>query len=126
MRGECHLGLILLLIATAATADESFPYKIAVKARDAAVRSGPGSQFYATGRVTAGDEIEVYERKGGGWLAIRPPEGSFNWIEANKLRMTNDPDLAKVVGNSVVAWVGSDLGAVHDHKWQVKLDAVHI
>jgi len=122
MRGDFFLGLILFLITTAATADESFPYKIAVKARDVAVRSGPGSQFYATGHLAAGDEIEVYQRKGGGWLAIRPPATSFNWIEANKLRMTNDPDLAKVVGNNVVAWVGSELGAVEDHKWQVKLD----
>ncbi|MBI2477951.1 MAG: hypothetical protein HYV60_04690 [Planctomycetia bacterium] len=110
------------MVATVATADDSFPYKVLVKDREVTVRSGPGSQFYATGRIVAGDEIEVYERKGGGWLAIRPPEGSFNWIEANKLRMTNDPDLGKVVGNHVVAWVGSELGAVEDHKWQVKLD----
>jgi hypothetical protein len=123
MRGECFLGLILFLVTTVATADESFPYKVAVQARDVTVRSGPGSQFYATGHVAAGDEIEVYQRKGGGWLAIRPPAASFNWVEANKLRMTNDPDLAKVVGNNAVAWVGSELGAVEDHKWQIKLDA---
>lgn len=123
MRDACYFGLMLFLITAITAADETFPYKIAVKARDVAVRSGPGSQFYATGQLSAGDEIEVYERKGGGWLAIRPPVGSFNWIEAGKLRMTNDPDLAKVVGNNVVAWVGSDLGAVEDHKWQVKLDA---
>ncbi len=123
MRGACYIGLILFLITAVATADESFPYKIAVKANGVTVRSGPGSQFYATGQLAAGDEIKVYERKGGGWLAIRPPAGSFNWIEASKLRMTNDPDLAKVVGNNVVAWVGSELGPVDDHKWQVKLDA---
>lgn len=122
MRNACYLGLILFLITSVATADESFPYKITAKARDVTVRSGPGSQFYATGHVAAGDDIEVYQRQGGGWLAIRPPEGSFNWIEANKLRMTGDPDLAKIVGNNVVAWVGSELGAVEDHKWQVKLD----
>ncbi|MEO8495052.1 MAG: hypothetical protein ABI614_08275 [Planctomycetota bacterium] len=123
MRATRFLGLSLILITAVVTAEDSFPYKVAVKSDEATVRSGPGAQFYATGLVTAGDEIEVYERKGGGWLAIRPPEGSFNWIEANKLRMTNDPDLAKVVGNNVVAWVGSELGAVDDHKWQVKLDA---
>lgn len=123
MRGTHFLSLMLVLITTAATAEQSFPYRIAVKAREVTVRSGPGSQFYATGYVKAGDELEVYERKGGGWLAIRPPDGSFNWIEVNKLRMTNDPDVAKVVGNNVVAWVGSELGAVDDHKWQVKLDA---
>jgi hypothetical protein len=122
MRAKCVLGLILLVVTAVVTADESFPYKVAVKDRDVTVRSGPGSQFYATGQIATGSEIEVYERKGGGWLAIRPPEGSFNWIEANKLRMTNDPDVAKVVGNSVVAWVGSEVGAVEDHKWQVKLD----
>jgi SH3-like domain-containing protein len=122
MRGNCFLGLTIFVATTVAAADQSFPYKVAVKARDVTVWSGPGSQFYATGQITAGDEIEVYQRKGGGWLAIRPPEGSFSWIEANKLRMTNDPDVAKIVGNRAVAWVGSERGAVEDHKWQVKLD----
>lgn len=122
MRANCVLGLILLVVTAVVTADESFPYKVAVNDRDVTIRSGPGSQFYATGQIAAGSEVEVYERKGGGWLAIRPPEGSFNWIEANKLRMTNDPDVAKVVGSSAVAWVGSEVGTVEDHKWQVKLD----
>ncbi len=122
MRATRFLGLNLILITAVVTAEDSFPYKVAVKTDSVTVRSGPGSQFYATGHVTAGDEIEVYQRKGDGWLAIRPPEGSFNWLEANKLRMTNDPDVAKIVGNTVVAWVGSEVGAVEDHKWQVKLD----
>lgn len=122
MRGVYLLGLTILVVTAVARADESFPYKVAVKGQEVTVRSGPGSQFYATGQIAAGDEVEVYQRKGGGWLAIRPPQGSFNWIEANKLRMTNDPDVAKVVGNRAVAWVGSELGGVEDHKWQVKLD----
>lgn len=122
MQAKSLVGLTIVLAAAAAIASESFPYKVAVRTKDASVYSGPGSQFYATGRVALGDEVEVYERKSGGWLAIRPPAGSFNWVEANKLRMTNDPDIAKVVGNNVVAWVGSELDGVQDHKWQVKLE----
>ncbi|MCA9141546.1 MAG: SH3 domain-containing protein [Planctomycetaceae bacterium] len=122
MRATSVVSLIVLLAAAATLAEESFPYKVAVKSREVTVRSGPGSQFYVTGQIEAGDEIEVYERKGGGWLGIRPPKGSFNWVEASKLRMTNDPDVAKVVGNNVVAWVGSESDTDTDHKWQVKLD----
>lgn len=117
------LGLILVLMATVVTADESFPYQVAVKARDVTARSGPGAQYYATGHLARGDEIHVHSRDAAGWLAIRPPVGSFNWVEAKKLRMTDDPDLAKVVGSNAVAWVGSQLGAIEDHKWQVKLNA---
>ena len=122
MRDLCLSGLILFLGTSITNGAEPFPYRIAIKDRDVTVRSGPGEQFYATSRLVAGDEIEVYERKAGGWLAIRPPESSFNWVEANKLRMTNDPDVAKVVGNSVVAWVGSELGTISEHKWQVRLE----
>ncbi|MBC8351842.1 MAG: SH3 domain-containing protein [Planctomycetes bacterium] len=122
MRGDCLIGLILFLFTSVVVAEESFPYKVTIKASDASVRSGPGSKFYATARLTKGDKIEVYQRKAGGWLAVRPPDRSFNWVEANKLRMTNDPDVAKVVGNNVVAWVGSEVDGVEDHKWQVKLD----
>lgn len=122
MQATSLVGLTVFLATAIVTADESFPYKVAVTAPNVTVRSGPGAQFYATGEISAGDEVEVYERKGGGWLAIRPPAGSFNWVEASKLRMTNDPDVAKAVGNSVVAWVGSGVDEVREHKWQVKLE----
>lgn len=122
MRGQCCLGLFLIFVATSAHSKESFPYKIAIKSQDVSVRSGPGDDYYQTNRVTVGDEVEVYKRAAGGWLAIRPLADSFNWVDASKLRMTNDPDVAKVVGSNAVAWIGSPIGSLTDHKWQVKLE----
>ena len=122
MHCKHFLGLIAIGITAVATAAESFPYQVTIRTPEVTVRSGPGPNFYATGQLAVGDEIEIYQRKSGGWLAIRPPASSFNWVESKKLRMTDDPDLAKVVGEDVVAWIGSELVDVDDHKWQVKLD----
>jgi len=102
---------------------ESFPYRAAVTADEVPVRSGPGPTFYATGMLGLGEEVEVYRREAGGWLAIRPPAGSFCWVEAAALQTTDQPQIAQVVGANAVAWIGSDLGDVEDHKWRVKLQA---
>ncbi len=121
MRGTRFLFLLPILLACPSLAAESFPYKVQVAGRDVTMRSGPGERYYATGQVEKDGEVEVYQRHAEGWLAIRPPEDSFSWIEASKLRMTDDPDVAKVVGEQVVAWIGSKLDGIEDHNWQVKL-----
>jgi hypothetical protein len=114
---------LVLVITTTSMAGETFPYKVAVNTNGATIRSGPGTKFYPTGKLDVGEDVEVYQRKAGGWLAVRPPQGSFSWIAANKIRTTDDPDVAKVVGTNVVSWVGSELKSVADHRWQVQLDA---
>jgi hypothetical protein len=122
MRATFLLQAILLLLCQSALSGETFPYKVEVADETSRIFSGPGEQFYTTGYVERGEEVEVFKRKAGGWLAIRPPQDSFSWVAAKQLRETDDPQIARVVGNNVVAWVGSELGSVQDHKWQVKLD----
>src|SRR5437764_628302 len=49
---------------------------------EAEVRCGPGDtpQMYVTSRLRKGDRVEVVKELDGGWLAIKPPTGSFSWI----------------------------------------------
>ena len=88
-------------------ADES-PTVAYVTADRGPVRSGPGTQFYATDELVRGTEIEVHRRDPGGWLAIRPPDGSFCWVPESVLRATEDEDVAEIAKDTVVR-VGSNL-----------------
>src|SRR5262245_7338497 len=65
-----------------------------VTATEVKVRSGPGDRFYATSKLKQGDPIEVVplppERQQPGWLAIKPPKGSFSWVSARFVKKIND------------------------------------
>ena len=94
-----------------------------VRGEQAAVRSGPGPDYYATDHLAGGTRVEVYRRDAGGWLAIRPPEGSYSLVAASQLEMTSRKGVARVVGTQPVAWVATRHGPVANHKWQVQLNA---
>jgi hypothetical protein len=57
-----------------------------VTAAEALVRAGPSDRFYPTNVLRTGDKVQVVEEGAGGWLAIRPPEGSFSWINTRFLQ----------------------------------------
>lgn len=97
-----------------------FPFVGQVGAEGAVLRCGPGERFYATGALTSAEEVTVYRRAPGGWLAIRPPEGSFSWIRNEDLREHESAKTAEVVRDGAVAWVGTSRGEQHD-RWQVRL-----
>src|SRR4051812_7265372 len=94
-------------------AAESAPYQARVIVAGAAVHSGPGDNFYTTDTLSQGDTVEVYREKAGGWLAIRPPEGSFSWIAARDL-ILKDGGLAEVVKDDVASRIGSRLNDRHN------------
>jgi hypothetical protein len=58
-----------------------------VSAAEVDVRSGPSDnpEFYPTNRLHRGDPVEVVEEMPGGWLRIRPPQGSFSYISTRFL-----------------------------------------
>jgi len=58
-----------------------------VTINDAEVRSGASTSelFYVTNRLPHNARVEVIEEVAGGWLKIRPPEGSFSWINTRFL-----------------------------------------
>ena len=113
--------LFFVLVSQAAAADlEQFPVEFTVAAAGAVVRCGPGNDHYGTAELTSGTHVEVY-RRDGEWLGIRPPEGSFCWVRSDQASMTANTRVAKVVTNDVVAWIGSGLEDVSEHRWQVRL-----
>ncbi len=96
-----------------------FPYTAYVNADDVHVRGGPGGEYYPTGKLQYGDEIEVYRHDPGGWCAIRPPRDEFSWVATRYLRMVSS-DVAEVLADNVLARVGSRFSNARD-VWQVKL-----
>jgi len=99
----------------------AFPYAAYVAQAGAEARSGPGEEFFATDRLVLGTRVTVYKEAPGGWLAIRPPAGSFSWVAASDVRLRNDSSLAEVIRPGARSWIGSALGAADRHS-QVTLN----
>ena len=57
-------------------------YTAVVSRDEAEVRAGPNEnpQLYVTNRLRRGTPVQVVEELGNGWLKIKPPAGSFSWI----------------------------------------------
>lgn len=93
---------------------QSAPYTAYVNADEVYVRSGPGTNYYPTQKLQRGDRIEVYRHDPGGWLAIRPPEGSFSWITGEFVEQADGETTGKVIGDRVVVRIGSEFSDVRD------------
>jgi hypothetical protein len=85
------------------------------------LRSGPGSEFYATDRLAAGTQIEVYREEKDGWLAVRPPPDSFSLVERRQLKAGDEPGVAVVITEDVLSCVGSRVETVPAYVSQVRL-----
>ncbi len=78
------------------------------------VRSGPSDadEFYVTNRLQRGQPVEVVAEMPGGWLAIKPPEGSFSYINTRFLRHIVSDMPTHVVtldGVKVPVFIGSEV-----------------
>jgi len=114
MRSASGLAGVLICCSLAQAApEESFPYTAYVRADDVYVRSGPGRNYYPTDKLAKHDAVEVWRHDPGGWLAIRPPEGSFSWVSTRYLRPIGD-GLGVITGERVVSRVGSGFSEVRD------------
>jgi hypothetical protein len=70
------------------------------------VRSGPSINYYPTGKLRKNDRVRVLEDKDG-WLAIKPPPGSFNWIEGRFLDPQRRGPTSPVQQDDVKIMIGS-------------------
>jgi uncharacterized protein YgiM (DUF1202 family) len=109
-----------LLVSSVARASEEFPYVAYVNADEVNVRSGPGDNYYPVMKLNRGDRVEVYRHDPGGWYAVRPPQGAYSWVLAEFIK-PGDDNTGTVVGERVVARVGSSFSDVRD-VIQVRLD----
>jgi hypothetical protein len=109
------LRVLVLSIAplpASAAAGAEFPYTAKVVGPRAEAFSGPGRQNYVTDQLAAGQSLEVYRHEPGGWCAIRPPEGSFSWVEARFLAQVpgHDIGILRATADAVPCYIGSRLG----------------
>lgn len=118
---------IALAVAPFCAANES-PYEAYVCVDQADVVAGPGHRFYVTDRLSRGTKVEIYREEASGWLAIRPPEGSFSWVPSDFVERTEDEHVGRLT-QPAGSWVGTTVEHVDEHHQQVTLKAgelVHI
>ena len=86
-----RLGVVIaLLFITAAASTAQEPTQKVITQPDVEVRSGPSFNYYATSILRQGEVVEVIAESTAdpGWLAIKPPRGSFSldsmppWLHA--------------------------------------------
>jgi uncharacterized protein YgiM (DUF1202 family) len=111
-------GFVVFVCAMAAAVRsqvlaQQAPYVAYVNTDEVYVRSGPGKNYYPTQKLQRGDEVEVYRHDPGGWFAIRPPAGSFSWVSGEYVQAIDEQN-GKVIGDRVVARVGSEFSDVRD------------
>ncbi len=93
--------------------EPTFPYTATIDTKEVYVRSGPGKRYYPTEKLQDGEQVEVYRHDPGGWLAIRPPKGSFTWISRRYLNPIGK-NLAEITRPRVAARVGSRFSDARD------------
>jgi hypothetical protein len=100
---------VLLACGLAVHAD-SAPYEATVTAAEVEIRCGPSAdpKYYATSKLRQGEKVQVVREEDGGWLAIKPPHGSFSWINTRFIE-TVGKDAARVVGDDVPVRIGSEI-----------------
>lgn len=102
MRSIYCLIFVLFLVPFAAAQ----PYTAVIMADGTAVRSGPGTEFYPTQQLRAGDKIEVFYEQGE-WCAIRPPIGSFSWVSARFVDFGSG-NVGTVLADGLASRIGND------------------
>jgi hypothetical protein len=90
-------------------------------AQRTAIRSAPSDEAYATDFLAPNTRLQVWRHDPNGWLAIRPPVGSFALIEAKNCSPTNNPDVFTVSVDRTKAWVGTRVDDEHSPISQVRL-----
>ncbi len=123
MRGKLLGWYILACLGVSGVgAQDRLPYHVMLRQGQIPVRSGPGESYYVTSHLSEGDLIEVYRESGDGWLGIRPPPGSFSWVQVDRLATTNRDDVGQVTRDDTISRVGSLVAEVDQHVTQVYLD----
>jgi SH3-like domain-containing protein len=110
----------MAMCAASAAADDDLPFEAYVIPAEAEVYCAPAEPRYATQSMPRGTKVEVYERRDE-WLAIRPPSGSYSWVPAASMTMTEEPGVAEAAEGGVASWIGSSAERVKEHVSSVQL-----
>ncbi|MDA7950964.1 MAG: hypothetical protein MPJ24_05690 [Pirellulaceae bacterium] len=109
--------------------DFQYPQVMYVSTHQASLHCGPADHYYQTENLQFAEEVQVYAKEPNGYLAIRPPATSYSLIEAENLEVLPQKNLAKVITNDTVAWIGANLNGGNSDvqnnpeswQWQVHL-----
>lgn len=106
-------ALAVLFVLVPATLAQVGPDIRQVSVTRAEVRSGPSNseQFYVTNVLAKGHPVEVVQELPDGWLKIRPPAGSFSWINTRFLEhiSPNQPTYVMALdGAEAPVFIGSE------------------
>jgi hypothetical protein len=107
------------LVALILTASAEPAFDVEVIARDAFALAGPGSAYYPTVAVRQGQILTAKGVQPDGWVAVAPPQDSFSWILADRVK-ENPDGTATILQNDTPVYVGSSLSDAH-HVQQVRL-----
>ena len=100
-----------VLLAQSETKKGYLSFSVKVTEENAPLYSSPGEEnSYITGYLKSGDLLEVFLRTPDGWCAVRPPEGSFSWINADYVSQTGS-DTGTVVSPDPAREVPVRVGA---------------
>jgi uncharacterized protein YraI len=114
-----HKGLLIgslaaLLSCSAPALAQVYPQEVSIVLPNVEVRSGPSAKFYATGELRQGERVIVVRecKDDPGWLEIKPPPGSFSWVNAKHVKVVTSAYATVAVmntdaGDTIPALVGS-------------------
>jgi hypothetical protein len=116
----------IFLLTHVLTAAETPPDVRSVTAPQAQVWCGPSTSdgLYPTNVLRQGDRVEVERELESGWLVIRPPAGSFSWINNRFVQYISSKYANYVVtydGHDVPVLIGSCLKTDRPSKFGVRL-----
>ncbi len=121
-----QIGIIAFLVAIAMVSNDSSAqspksHTRFIRTEDAKVYCGPSESLYATTVLKQGEAVEIYHITDDGWAGIRPPESSFDWLEAEHAYLLPGGKLAEVVGKPIPCWIGSSVESPTKYRWQIEL-----
>lgn len=116
----------VFVLSRSLVAAEAPPDVRIIAVPQAHVWCGPstGDGLYPTNVLHTGDRVQVEQELEGGWLVIRPPAGSFSWINKRFVQYISEKWANYVVthtGHDVPVLIGSSLRAERPNKIGVKL-----
>jgi uncharacterized protein YgiM (DUF1202 family) len=109
MQRLCCLAILSILIQSCPALAQNSAADQVIAVPEVEVRSGPSTQQYATSKLHAGDRIRVIDTKTEGWLGIKPPPGSYSWINARHVNPDSNSFTATVIVPSADVLIGSQL-----------------
>jgi hypothetical protein len=99
-----------------------FPYVAEITADNVNVRSGPGTNYYACGKLKQNDRVTVVGSQFS-WSCVVPPPGNFSWISRRYVKISDDNANVGIVTDEARVYVGTeDLDPIRSTRTQFKLN----